>query len=86
MVDVSEDMAKRFVGVLRPATGDEGPEIATCQDHPLVRSDCECLICRGPKELGLVACWPCYRARAQWDAFEDQLDAAERELASAQTR
>lgn len=31
-------------------------------DHPLIRRSCECPLCGGKKDVGLVACWPCYRA------------------------
>ncbi len=30
-------------------------------DHPLVRASATCPICEGPKDSGLVICWPCYR-------------------------
>lgn len=30
-------------------------------DYPLVRASAVCPLCRGAKDTGLVACWPCYR-------------------------
>jgi hypothetical protein len=36
-------------------------------DHPRVRSGAACPLCRGRKEVGPVACWPCYRARGLRD-------------------
>lgn len=52
-------------------------------DHPLTRAQCICPICGGPKDVHLVACWPCWRvikngnaeAESALDAFEAQLEA-----------
>lgn len=30
-------------------------------DNPHVRADQTCPLCRGHKDIGLLACWPCYR-------------------------
>lgn len=32
-------------------------------DYPHVRASTACPLCRGRKEVGMAACWPCYRAR-----------------------
>jgi hypothetical protein len=29
--------------------------------NPLVRKSIQCPLCSGPKPIGLIACWPCYR-------------------------
>jgi hypothetical protein len=31
-------------------------------DNPHIRRSQQCPFCRGHKTIGLVACWPCYRA------------------------
>jgi hypothetical protein len=31
-------------------------------DNPRVRAGFTCPICYGPKDQGLVACWPCFRS------------------------
>ena len=50
-------------------------------DHPRVRADGMCPLCGGSKDLGLVACWVCYRARRLKygnPEAERQIDEAER--------
>jgi len=32
-------------------------------DYPHVRASDVCPLCKGHKDRGLVACWPCYHAR-----------------------
>ena len=32
-------------------------------DNPLTRASFTCPFCLGPKNQGLVACWPCFRER-----------------------
>jgi hypothetical protein len=49
-------------------------------DHPLTRAQETCPLCGGHKNIGLVACWPCFRssglknddekAKAKLDTFE----------------
>jgi hypothetical protein len=49
-------------------------------DHPLVRKSHTCPLCLGPKDTGLVACWPCFREhdmRNGSQAADDTLDARE---------
>jgi hypothetical protein len=31
-------------------------------DHPRVRNSARCPLCYGPKDVGLIACWGCYRS------------------------
>ena len=31
-------------------------------DHPNLRAQRICPLCGGSKDVGLVVCWPCYRA------------------------
>ncbi len=30
-------------------------------DHPYIRAQTVCSLCKGKKDTGLVICWPCYR-------------------------
>lgn len=30
-------------------------------NHPLTRKSHACPLCDGPKDIGLIACWSCYR-------------------------
>jgi len=48
-------------------------------DHPLVRASVSCPICRLPKDIDLVACWPCYRMtdRLSTHGAQAQIEAAE---------
>jgi hypothetical protein len=57
-------------------------------DHPLTREGTECPICFGPKDQGLVACWPCYRKHLKYGgkAGEKMLDDFERLLVRDQHR
>lgn len=32
------------------------------EDHPHLRASPRCPVCGGTKDIGLVVCWPCYRA------------------------
>ena len=32
-------------------------------DFPNIRNNSVCPLCAGPKAIGLVTCWPCYRSR-----------------------
>ena len=37
-------------------------------DHPQVRADHSCPLCKGPKPAGNLLCWPCHRTeKAQND-------------------
>lgn len=53
-------------------------------DNPLIRAGTVCPLCDGPKNVGLVACWDCYRSQelkyGNPDA-EALLDQREAELA-----
>lgn len=33
----------------------------TATNHAHVRASCVCPLCKGAKDVGLVACWECYR-------------------------
>lgn len=50
-------------------------------DYPHVRSSTACPLCQGRKEVGLVACWSCYRAyslrygNAEAEALIEQAEA-----------
>lgn len=37
-------------------------------DHPNMRSLDICIVCRQPKEVGLVICWSCHRKQKQLNA------------------
>jgi hypothetical protein len=55
-------------------------------DYPHVRSSTACPLCQGRKEVGLVACWPCYRARGMRDGnaeAEAMIERAEAGLGEA---
>jgi hypothetical protein len=55
-------------------------------DYPHVRSSTACPLCRGRKEAGLVACWPCYRTSGLRDGnarTESIIERAEAELREA---
>jgi hypothetical protein len=51
-------------------------------DHPLIRNDHHCPLCRGYKTPGNVTCWSCYREHdlrrrnAQADTIIDAREAA----------
>lgn len=62
-------------------------------DHELTRRQTDCPFCKGFKDQGLVACWPCFRssglkygkesAEAVLDEFEDMLIRREDEREAA---
>jgi hypothetical protein len=57
-------------------------------DYPHVRSSTACPLCQGRKEVGLVVCWPCYRARCLRDGnaeAEAMIERAEAGLREAGT-
>ena len=44
-------------------------------DNPFVRDCNVCPLCNGPKSIGLIACWPCFRKH---DMRNGNRDAEER--------
>lgn len=52
-------------------------------DHPKLRALTCCVVCRRPKDAGLVVCWNCYREkdlRNGNDTVERILDEEEKKL------
>lgn len=40
-------------------------------DHPNMRSLDICIVCRGPKDQGLVICWACHKKQKRLNAGKD---------------
>lgn len=54
-------------------------------DRPNIRNSCTCPLCQGPKDRGLLACWPCFnyfKLDGFSEAAEYSLDMAEERLAA----
>lgn len=55
-------------------------------DFPKVRAHHVCPVCNGPKDLGLIACWPCFRNRGvKTGQMEKVLEAREAELSGVRS-
>jgi hypothetical protein len=57
-------------------------------DNPRVRAHHLCPLCNGPKDAGLVACWPCFRSSGLKNGRRDaewRIQDRERELAKRET-
>jgi hypothetical protein len=55
-------------------------------DYPHIRASTACPLCQGRKEVGLVVCWPCYRAWGLRDGnaeAESMIERAEAKLREA---